>query len=176
MQRKLLMKGKVKEAYDLGNRLEFLFTDNISVFDKVIPTQIPFKGRTSAERGLLVDRAARMGIKTHFLEHLPPAGMLCRKVDILQPESITPQSKNYSFPGVDLPLVCGRLSLRPCQGGQALGKGSGFASGHTVKLGESLPSPSWRSPQSWRRRPAAEKEEALQISGLSPQEYDQARI
>ena len=51
MQRKLLMKGKVKEAYDLGDRLEFRFTDNISVFDKVIPSQIPFKGETLSREG-----------------------------------------------------------------------------------------------------------------------------
>lgn len=50
MNRKLLMKGKVKEAYDLGSELEFQFTDNISVFDKVIPTKIPYKGETLCRR------------------------------------------------------------------------------------------------------------------------------
>lgn len=54
MERKLLMKGKVKEAYDLGDRLEFQFTDNISVFDKIIPSTIPFKGETLCREGLLV--------------------------------------------------------------------------------------------------------------------------
>ena len=52
MQRKLLMKGKVKEAYDLGDRLEFRFTDNISVFDKIIPSLIPFKGETLSREGV----------------------------------------------------------------------------------------------------------------------------
>ena len=52
MERKLLMKGKVKEAYDLGDRLEFRFTDNISVFDKVIPSLIPFKGETLSREGV----------------------------------------------------------------------------------------------------------------------------
>jgi len=40
----LIWKGKVKEVYDLGSSLEFVFTDNISVFDQIIPSKIPFKG------------------------------------------------------------------------------------------------------------------------------------
>ncbi|MCX6675271.1 MAG: phosphoribosylaminoimidazolesuccinocarboxamide synthase, partial [Methanothrix sp.] len=46
------MKGKVKEAYVLGTELEFIFTDNISVFDKVIPSLIPFKGETLCKDGV----------------------------------------------------------------------------------------------------------------------------
>ena len=85
-----MMKGKVKEAYDLGDRLEFRFTDNISVFDKIIPNLIPFKGETLCREGVYwFEKARRMGIKTHFLEYLPPAGMICQKVDILQPHQIT---------------------------------------------------------------------------------------
>jgi phosphoribosylaminoimidazole-succinocarboxamide synthase len=84
MERTLLLKGKVKEAYDLGDRLEFQFTDNISVFDKVIPSTIPFKGETLSREGVYwFERADEMGIRTHFLQYLPPAGMLCKKVDIL---------------------------------------------------------------------------------------------
>ena len=37
--------GKVKEVYAVDDKtLEFVFTDNISVFDKIIPSQIPRKG------------------------------------------------------------------------------------------------------------------------------------
>ena len=44
---KLLQKGKVKEVYEVSfNELEFLFTNNISVFDKVIPTEVSYKGET----------------------------------------------------------------------------------------------------------------------------------
>jgi phosphoribosylaminoimidazole-succinocarboxamide synthase len=178
MERKLLMKGKVKEAYDLGDRLEFLFTDNISVFDKVIPTQIPFKGETLSREGVYwFDRAARMGIKTHFLEHLPPAGMLCRKVDILQPESITPQSKNYLIP---LEWICrwyvaGSLYDRVKEG-KLSASDLGYPSGHKVKLGEPLPEPFLEvSTKLEKTDRLLKKDEALQISGLSPQEYDQAR-
>jgi len=44
---RFLRKGKVKEVYEVSDQeLEFLFTDQISVFDKVIPTLVPHKGET----------------------------------------------------------------------------------------------------------------------------------
>ncbi len=178
MQRKLLMKGKVKEAYDLGDRLEFRFTDNISVFDKVIPSQIPFKGETLSREGVYwFDRAEKMGIKTHFLEYLPPAGMLCKKVDILQPGQITSKSKNYLIP---LEWICrwfvaGSLYDRVKEG-KISAKDLGYPSGHTVVSGERLPEPFIEvSTKLEKTDRLLKKEEALQISGLSAKEYDDAR-
>ena len=178
MQRKLLMKGKVKEAYDLGDRLEFRFTDNISVFDKVIPSQIPFKGETLSREGVYwFDRAEKMGIKTHFLEYLPPAGMLCKKVDILQPGQITSKSKNYLIP---LEWICrwfvaGSLYDR-VKDGKISAKDLGYPSGHTVVSGERLPEPFIEvSTKLEKTDRLLKKEEALQISGLSAKEYDDAR-
>jgi len=178
MQRKLLMKGKVKEAYDLGDRLEFLFTDNISVFDKVIPSLIPFKGETLSREGVYwFERAARMGIKTHFLEYQAPAGMICKKVDILQPSQITSRSKNYLIP---LEWICrwyvaGSLYDR-VKGGRVQAKDLGFDSGHTVRSGEPLPEPFIEvSTKLEKTDRLLKKEEALQISGLSLKEYEDAR-
>jgi phosphoribosylaminoimidazole-succinocarboxamide synthase len=178
MQRKLLIKGKVKEAYDLGDKLEFLFTDNISVFDKVIPSLIPFKGETLSREGVYwFERAARMGIKTHFLEYQAPAGMLCKKVDILQPQQITAKSKNYLIP---LEWICrwyvaGSLYDRVKEG-KVQAKDLGFASGHTVRSGEPLPEPFIEvSTKLEKTDRLLKKEEALQISGLSSQEYEDAR-
>ena len=178
MQRKLLIKGKVKEAYDLGDKLEFLFTDNISVFDKVIPSLIPFKGETLSREGVYwFERAARMGIKTHFLEYQAPAGMLCKKVDILQPQQITAKSKNYLIP---LEWICrwyvaGSLYDRVKEG-KVQAKDLGFASGHTVRSGEPLPEPFIEvSTKLEKTDRLLKKEEALQISGLSSQEYEDAQ-
>ena len=178
MQRKLLIKGKVKEAYDLGDRLEFLFTDNISVFDKVIPSLIPFKGETLSREGVYwFERAARMGIKTHFLEYQAPAGMICKKVDILQPPQITGKSKNYLIP---LEWICrwfvaGSLYDRVKEG-KVLAKDLGFASGHTIRSGEPLPEPFIEvSTKLEKTDRLLKKEEALHISGLSSQEYEDAR-
>ena len=41
----LWRRGKVRDVYDLGDRLLFVATDRISAFDSVLPTGIPGKGR-----------------------------------------------------------------------------------------------------------------------------------
>src|SRR5438477_12750099 len=38
-------RGKVRDVYDLGDRLIIVATDRISAFDHVLPTAIPDKGR-----------------------------------------------------------------------------------------------------------------------------------
>lgn len=178
MERALLMKGKVKEAYDLGDRLEFQFTDNISVFDKIIPSTIPFKGETLSREGAYwFERASRMGIKTHFLDYLPPAGMLCKKVEILPSARITPQSRNYLIP---LEWICrwyvaGSLFDR-VENGTLSARDLGFPSGHAVRSGEQLPQPFLEvSTKLEKTDRLLEKEEALQISGLTPQEFEDAK-
>lgn len=177
MERRLLMKGKVKEAYDLGDRLEFQFTDNISVFDKIIPSTIPYKGETLSREGVYwFERASKMGILTHFIEYLPPAAMLCKKVQILPPARITPSSKNYLIP---LEWICrwyvaGSLFDR-VRSGEISPSDLGFPSGHTVKPGEPLPQPFLEvSTKLEETDRLLKKEEALQISGLTPQEYEDA--
>lgn len=42
---KLFRRGKVRDVYDLGDRLLVVSTDRISCFDVVLPTGIPGKGR-----------------------------------------------------------------------------------------------------------------------------------
>jgi len=178
MERKLLIKGKVKEAYDLGDRLEFTFTDHISVFDKVIPSLIPFKGETLCREGVYwFNRAADMGIATHFLEYLVPNSMLCKKVEILQPSQITEQSKNYLIP---LEFICrwyvaGSLLDRVKEGKVRPGD-LGFAPGHRISAGEPLPEPFIEvSTKLEKTDRLLGKAEALQIAGLTPGEYDDAR-
>jgi len=38
-------RGKVRDVYDLGDRLLIVATDRISAYDVVMPTAIPDKGR-----------------------------------------------------------------------------------------------------------------------------------
>lgn len=42
---KLLARGKVRDIYDLGDKLLIIATDRLSAFDVVLPTPIPDKGR-----------------------------------------------------------------------------------------------------------------------------------
>ncbi|MBA3249614.1 MAG: phosphoribosylaminoimidazolesuccinocarboxamide synthase, partial [Geodermatophilaceae bacterium] len=41
---RLLAAGKVREMYELGNRLLMVASDRISAYDVVLPTPIPDKG------------------------------------------------------------------------------------------------------------------------------------
>jgi phosphoribosylaminoimidazole-succinocarboxamide synthase len=177
MDRKLLMKGKVKEAYDLGDRLLFRFTDNISVFDKVIPSIIPCKGETLCCEGMYwFLRARRMGINTHFLEYVPPNEMLVKKVDIIQPENITIQSKRYLIP---LEFICrwyvaGSLYDRINEG-EIRAEALGFAPGHKAAYGEPLPEPFLEvSTKLEKTDRLLSNAQALEISGLSAKEFDDA--
>jgi phosphoribosylaminoimidazole-succinocarboxamide synthase len=178
MERRFLMKGKVKEAYDLGDELEFVFTDNISVFDKVIPSLIPFKGETLCKEGVYwFERARQMGIKTHFLNYIPPRSMLCKKVDIIPSENITRQSKRHLIP---LEFICrwyvaGSLFDRAKEE-EISAEALGFAPGHKIAYGEELPQPFLEvSTKLEKTDRLLDKAEALEISGLSSQEYEDAR-
>src|SRR3990167_7068034 len=41
---KLFRRGKVRDVYDLGDKLLIISSDRISCFDLVLPTPIPYKG------------------------------------------------------------------------------------------------------------------------------------
>src|SRR5713226_3649917 len=45
-------RGKVRDVYDLGDRLVIVATDRISAFDWVLPTGIPDKGRILSQMTL----------------------------------------------------------------------------------------------------------------------------
>ncbi|MDP2043835.1 MAG: phosphoribosylaminoimidazolesuccinocarboxamide synthase, partial [Candidatus Omnitrophota bacterium] len=42
---KLFRRGKVRDVYDLGDKLLIVSTDRISCFDVVLPCGIPYKGK-----------------------------------------------------------------------------------------------------------------------------------
>ena len=48
----LLSRGKVRDLYDLGDRLLIIATDRLSAFDVVLPTPIPDKGRVLTQLSL----------------------------------------------------------------------------------------------------------------------------
>ena len=49
---KLRGRGKVRDIYDLGDRLLIVATDRLSAFDVVLPTPIPDKGRVLTQLSL----------------------------------------------------------------------------------------------------------------------------
>ena len=58
-------RGKVRDVYDLGDRLLLVATDRISAFDWVLPTPIPDKGRVlTALSAFWFDR---LGVENHLI-------------------------------------------------------------------------------------------------------------
>ncbi len=94
-------RGKVRDIYDLGDRLAIVATDRISAFDWVLPTPIPDKGRILTQMTLFwLDL---LGVPNHFLttdlakigpafaaqaEKLDGRTMLVKKADVVPVECV----------------------------------------------------------------------------------------
>lgn len=94
-------RGKVRDVYDLGDRLAIIATDRISAFDWVLPTPIPDKGKLLSQLSLFW--FGYLGVPHHFLSasvaDLGPAfasaaadlqgrTMLCRKTRVFPVECV----------------------------------------------------------------------------------------
>src|SRR4051794_20418746 len=68
-------RGKVRDVYDLGDRLAIVATDRISAFDWILPTGIPDKGKILT--GLTRFWLGHLAVPNHLLSldvrELPPA-------------------------------------------------------------------------------------------------------
>ena len=174
---RFLRRGKVKEVYEVSKtELEFVFTDQISVFDKVIPTLVPHKGetlcRTSAHWFKLVEG---LGVRTHFLRVLDGNRMRVRRVQVIPDyDTITSKTKNFLIPleVIARYYVAGSLHDR-IKAGKIRPADAGFPTGHAPRYGEPLPKPfvevTTKLEKVDRELTTAE---ALAISKLSPGEYD----
>ncbi len=60
-------RGKVRDVYDLGDRLLIVATDRLSAFDVVLPTGIPDKGRVLSSLSAFWFDHLRGLVRTHFL-------------------------------------------------------------------------------------------------------------
>jgi phosphoribosylaminoimidazole-succinocarboxamide synthase len=74
---KLWRRGKVRDVYDLGDRLLIVATDRISAFDVILPTGIPDKGRVLTQISLFWFR---------LLENVIPNHVVTSEVDEYGPE------------------------------------------------------------------------------------------
>ena len=172
----LIRTGKVKEVYALdANTLEFVFSDNISVFDKIIPSSIPHKGETlcrTAEHWF--NLLEKRGLKTHFLEYLPPNRMRVRRVNIIEDyDKINTKTVNYLIP---LEVICryyvaGSLMDR-VKKGRITAEDLGFPKGHTVRAGERLPHPYLETTTKLEEHDRElDEAEAKRIAGLTDKDY-----
>tara|TARA_B100000945_G_scaffold59067_1_gene43854 strand:- start:265 stop:1170 length:906 start_codon:yes stop_codon:yes gene_type:complete len=104
----LLYSGKVKEVWstDDPNIIEFRYTDQISVFDQIIPSLIPGKGeslnRTSVHWFKMVEEA---GIcDTHLVEMNGPNSCLAKKFEVIREPGAIPSDAENVF--VPLEVIC----------------------------------------------------------------------
>jgi phosphoribosylaminoimidazole-succinocarboxamide synthase len=91
----LIASGKVREMYDLGNRILMVASDRVSTYDVVHPTEIPGKGAVLT--GLSVFWFARTGhiVPNHFLsatddvpEEVRGRALAVRKLEMLPVECV----------------------------------------------------------------------------------------
>ncbi|MDA8673214.1 phosphoribosylaminoimidazolesuccinocarboxamide synthase [Candidatus Poseidoniales archaeon] len=104
----MLYQGKVKQVWstDDPDILEFRFTNQISVFDQIIPSLIPRKGeslnRTTAHWFKLIEQEGICG--THLVEVNAADRCLVRKVEVIKEPGVIPRDMEWVF--VPLEIIC----------------------------------------------------------------------
>ena len=177
---KFLRRGKVKEVYELSpTELEFRFTNDISVFDKHIPSEIPHKGETLARTAAhWFDACSRLGVPHHFLGLAGPTAMRVKRVRVEpNPRALGPHPK-----GVLVPLelivryyLAGSMWDR-VKAGKVTAADLGFSSGAKLEYGMPLPQPHFEV--TTKLEPIDRlltTEEALELSTLDRRQLDQVR-
>jgi phosphoribosylaminoimidazole-succinocarboxamide synthase len=124
----LLARGKVRDVYDLGDRLLIIATDRISAFDSVLGSPIPDKGRVLTQLSLfwfdmfkdiiphhfLTADLSELKLKPALLRHLTGRSMIVKKAKALPVECVARGYligsgwKEYQASGT----VCG-ITLKP---------------------------------------------------------------
>jgi phosphoribosylaminoimidazole-succinocarboxamide synthase len=177
---RFVRRGKVKEVYEISpTELEFRFTDDISVFDKHIPSEIPHKGeslcRTAAH---WFSRCERLGVRHHFLGLAGPTAMRVRRVKVVpEPRTLGPSPKGYLVP---LELIvryylAGSLWDR-VRAGKVTAAELGFPAGATLAYGLELPDPHFEV--TTKLEPVdrlLDLPEALRLSALDRSQLDAIR-
>jgi phosphoribosylaminoimidazole-succinocarboxamide synthase len=82
-------RGKVRDVYDLGDRLLLVATDRLSAYDWVLPTPIPDKGRVLT--GLSRFWFGRLGVANHLISTNPrdaDLGVSDNILDVLEGRSM----------------------------------------------------------------------------------------
>ncbi len=170
---KPIREGKVKKVYDLGDELLFEFTDNISVFDKIIPSQIPHKGRTLCLTSAYWFRKMHgLGIKNHFIE-CKNKQMRVKKFNIIN--NPTPGDENYLVPleFIVRYYLAGSLYDR-LKRGEITSQELGFKS--MPEYGEKLPEPLFEITTKFEAHDRkVDFNEAMKIGGITRDEIDEIR-
>ena len=175
----LLYSGKVKQVWstDDPNIIEFRYTDQISVFDQIIPSLIPRKGES-------LNRASCHWLKmvedegiceTHLIEMNAPDKVLARRFDVIREAGAIPRSMENVF--VPLEVICRHYlaggGWRRYTRGEVGAEEFGFEPGTVLEEGVKLPKPYLEVSTKFETFDRLlSTEEALQISNLSLEEFE----
>jgi|TARA_B100000959_G_scaffold99682_1_gene105441 phosphoribosylaminoimidazole-succinocarboxamide synthase len=175
----MLYRGKVKQVWstDDPDIIEFRYTDQISVFDQIIPSLIPRKGeslnRASCHWFRLVQEE---GIcDTHVVEMNAPDRVLARRFDVIkEPGAIPKDAENFFVP---LEVICRHYlagtAWRRYQRGEVTAGDLGFGSDDQLSEGEKLPKPFLEVSTKFEKFDRnLDRKEALQISNIESEELD----
>ena len=175
----LLYSGKVKQVWstDDPDVIEFRYTDQISVFDQIIPSLIPRKGeslnRSSCHWLKMVEES---GIcDTHLIEMTSPNRVRARRFEVIREPGKIPQDMENVF--VPLEVICRHhlagSGWRRYKRGDASAEEFGFPAGTELNEGVKLPKPYVEVSTKFEAFDRLlDREEALQISNLREEEFD----
>jgi len=169
----LISRGKVKEVYSHGDDLRFKFTNNISVFDNVIPSSIPHKGEVLCRLSAHWLQRTEGLVHNHYIAIEGGTDMIVRRFKII--DRPTTADSDYLVPleFIVRHYVAGSLLDR-------IGKGrvdpSVVGLEGDVQLGMKLPEPFFEVTTKFEAhdRPV-EGQEALDIGGLTTDDMDRIR-
>ena len=174
---KLITCGKVKDVYEIDDsKLEFLFSDRISVFDKIIPSKIPRKGEVLCQCSRFwFEKLEDGGIATHFIESAAPDRMRVKRFRVIKDYSkLNNRTVNYQVPLEFITRWFNAGSLyRKMSDGVIAPEDAGFEPGHKPIYGEPLPKPYTEQTTKFEQTDRLlDRDEALKISALREDELD----
>jgi len=177
---KLVKTGKVKDVYEIDlNTLEFVFSDRISVFDKIIPSKIPHKGEVLARiSAYWFKLITELGVPNHYIDSTAPNRMRVKRVKVIHDyKKLNSQTTNYL-----IPLECvvryylyGSLWDRITKN-LITPETLGFQKNHEMKFAEPLPKPFFEVTTKLEKVDRLlEMKESLVIAGISKSEFEQIK-
>ncbi|MFI5126635.1 MAG: phosphoribosylaminoimidazolesuccinocarboxamide synthase [Candidatus Acidiferrales bacterium] len=135
---KLLARGKVRDIYELGDRLLIVATDRLSAFDVILPTPIPDKGRVLTQLSLFwFDKLAGL-VPHHVINATDFSGPLAPYQDALNGRAMIVRRTN------PIPIECvarGYISGSGWKDYRATGKVCGIPLPAGLKESDKLPEP-----------------------------------
>jgi phosphoribosylaminoimidazole-succinocarboxamide synthase len=135
---KLRGRGKVRDIYDLGERLLIVASDRLSAFDVVLPTPIPDKGKVLTQLSMFWFETLRDVVAHHVLSTTEFPAELARYEDQLRGRTMLVRKTD------PLPIECvvrGYLSGSGWKDYQATGAVCGIALPAGLRESEKLPEP-----------------------------------